>query len=120
MAVVIAYYYGAARVAGDFLKSAFTGTAMLIGIAVPLFGAAMADRTAPPTRQRHHPRNVPGAVHKRLKVPVIRTNDLRGVQRQPPTSRESLSLSYAMTTRGEILLALGGEMDVSSAEQAFG
>jgi hypothetical protein len=39
MAVVIAYYYGAARVAGDFLKSAFTGTAMLIGIAVPLFGA---------------------------------------------------------------------------------
>jgi hypothetical protein len=40
MAVVIAYYYGVARVAGDFLKSAFTGTAMLIGIAVPLFGAA--------------------------------------------------------------------------------
>jgi len=40
MAVVIAYYYGVARVAGDFLTSAFTGTAMLIGIAVPLFGAA--------------------------------------------------------------------------------
>ena len=40
MAVVIAYYYGIARVAGDFIKSAFTGTAMLIGIALPLWGAA--------------------------------------------------------------------------------
>ena len=39
MAVVIAYYYGAARVAGDFIKSAFTGTAMLIGLALPLWGA---------------------------------------------------------------------------------
>ena len=40
MAVVIAYYYGVARVEGDFITSAFTGTAMLIGIAVPLWGAA--------------------------------------------------------------------------------
>ena len=40
MAVVIAYYYGVARVGGDFVKSAFTGTAMLIGIALPLWGAA--------------------------------------------------------------------------------
>ena len=40
MAVVIAYYYGVARVASDFIKSAFTGTAMLIGIALPLWGAA--------------------------------------------------------------------------------
>ena len=40
MAVVIAYYYGVARVTGDFIKSAFTGTAMLIGIALPLWGAA--------------------------------------------------------------------------------
>ena len=38
MAVVIAYYYGAARVAGDFITSAFTGTAMLIAIALPLSG----------------------------------------------------------------------------------
>jgi hypothetical protein len=37
---VIAYYYGVARVGGDFIKCAFTGTAMLIGIAVPLWGAA--------------------------------------------------------------------------------
>ncbi len=40
MAVVIAYYYGVARVAGDFIKSAFTGNAMLIAIALPLWGAA--------------------------------------------------------------------------------
>ena len=40
MAVVIAYYYGVARVAGDFIKSAFTGTAMLTGIALPLWAAA--------------------------------------------------------------------------------
>ena len=40
MAVVIVYYYGIARVAGDFLKSAFTGNAMLIAIALPLWGAA--------------------------------------------------------------------------------
>jgi len=35
MAVVIVYYYGVARVAGDFITSAFTGTAMLIGLAMP-------------------------------------------------------------------------------------
>ena len=40
MAVVIAYYYGVAQVAGDFITSAFTGTAMLIAIALPLWGAA--------------------------------------------------------------------------------
>jgi hypothetical protein len=40
MAVVIAYYYGVARVAGDFITSAFTGTAMLIAIALPLWAAA--------------------------------------------------------------------------------
>ena len=40
MAVVIAYYYGVARVAGDFITSAFTGTAMLIAIALPLWGTA--------------------------------------------------------------------------------
>jgi hypothetical protein len=40
MAVVIAYCYGVARVAGDFITSAFTGTAMLIAIALPLWAAA--------------------------------------------------------------------------------
>jgi hypothetical protein len=40
MAVVVAYYYGVARVAGDFIISAFTGTAILIGLALPLWGAA--------------------------------------------------------------------------------
>jgi hypothetical protein len=40
MAIVIAYYYGVARVAGDFIKSAFTGTAILIAIALALWAAA--------------------------------------------------------------------------------
>jgi hypothetical protein len=40
MAVVIANYYGVARAAGDFITSAFTGTAMLIAIALPLWAAA--------------------------------------------------------------------------------
>jgi len=48
-----------------------------------------------------------------------------GAPGQPPVSaadqpRELLSLSHAMTTQGEILLVLSGELDVSSAEQAFG
>jgi hypothetical protein len=37
MAVIIAYYYGVARVAGNFVQSAFSGCAMLIGLAVPVF-----------------------------------------------------------------------------------
>ncbi len=40
MAIVIAYYYGIARVGRGFLKDALTGNAMLIGLALPLFGAA--------------------------------------------------------------------------------
>ena len=38
MAVIIAYYYGVARVAGNFVQSAFSGCAMLIGLAAPVFG----------------------------------------------------------------------------------
>src|SRR5260370_35635922 len=38
-AVVIGYYYGVAKVAGQFLVSAFTGTALLLGISLPLFAA---------------------------------------------------------------------------------
>lgn len=38
--VVILYYYLVARVGGAFIKSAFTGCALLIGLAAPLFAAA--------------------------------------------------------------------------------
>ncbi len=40
MVVVVLYYYLVARVGGAFLKSAFTGCALLIGLAVPVFAAA--------------------------------------------------------------------------------
>jgi hypothetical protein len=38
-AIVLLYYYGVARVGGNFLDSAFTGTALLLGISLPLFAA---------------------------------------------------------------------------------
>lgn len=37
--VVVVYYYGVAHVGGQFLQSAFTGTALLAGIALPVFAA---------------------------------------------------------------------------------
>jgi hypothetical protein len=40
MAVVVAYYYAVARVGPGFLQSAVTGTALLIGLAAPVFAAA--------------------------------------------------------------------------------
>jgi hypothetical protein len=38
--VVVAYYYAVARVGGQFLESAFTGAALLVGLALPVFAAA--------------------------------------------------------------------------------
>jgi Family of unknown function (DUF6256)/Family of unknown function (DUF6186) len=40
MAVVVAYYYAVARVGPGFLGSAVTGTALLIGLAAPVFAGA--------------------------------------------------------------------------------
>jgi hypothetical protein len=40
LAVDVIYYYGVARVAGQFIESAVTGGLLLIGISLPLFGAA--------------------------------------------------------------------------------
>jgi Family of unknown function (DUF6256) len=39
MSVDLLYYYGVARVAGSFLESAFTGSALLLVVALPLFAA---------------------------------------------------------------------------------
>ena len=39
MAVIVAYYYGVARVGSGFLESALTGTALLLGLAAPVFAA---------------------------------------------------------------------------------
>jgi Family of unknown function (DUF6256) len=47
MIVIILYYYLVAPVAGNFVQSAFTGCAMLIGLTLPVFLAAswLAERT---------------------------------------------------------------------------
>ncbi|MET9836142.1 DUF6256 family protein [Streptomyces sp. NPDC006385] len=37
MAVVVGYYHGVAQLGGRFLTSAFTGCALLVGIALPVF-----------------------------------------------------------------------------------
>jgi len=47
MIIIILYYYLVAPVAGNFVQSAFTGCAMLIGLSLPVFLAAswLAERT---------------------------------------------------------------------------
>ena len=57
MAVVVAYYYAVARVGPGFLESAVTGTALLIGLAVPVFVAAswLAGRLRRGGRTPSHP-----------------------------------------------------------------
>jgi hypothetical protein len=37
MAVIVAYYFGVARVGSGFLTDALTGTALLLGLAAPVF-----------------------------------------------------------------------------------
>lgn len=37
MAVVVIYYFGVARVGGNFIESAFTGCALLVGLSTPVF-----------------------------------------------------------------------------------
>jgi hypothetical protein len=39
MAVIIGYYYGVAPVAGNFVQSGFSGCALLLGLAAPVFFA---------------------------------------------------------------------------------
>jgi hypothetical protein len=53
-AIVVLYYYGVARVGGSFLDSAFSGTAVLLAISLPVFFAAswLSQR-----RARRSPRN---------------------------------------------------------------
>jgi len=48
MAVIVAYYYGVARVGPGFLENALSGTALLLGLAAPVFAALswLAERRA--------------------------------------------------------------------------
>jgi Co/Zn/Cd efflux system component len=58
MAVVLLYYYGVARVGSNFLDSAFTGSALLLAIALPVFTAA-SWLTRRATRRPTPPRDPP-------------------------------------------------------------
>jgi hypothetical protein len=40
MAVVVGYYFGVAKVGSNFLESAATGTALLMGVSAPVYAAA--------------------------------------------------------------------------------
>jgi hypothetical protein len=55
MAVVVAYYYAVARVGPGFLTSAVTGTALLLGLAAPVFAAASWLAGRMPRRRGHPP-----------------------------------------------------------------
>jgi Family of unknown function (DUF6256) len=48
IAVIVAYYYGVAKVGPGFLEQALTGTALLLGLAAPVFAALswLAERRA--------------------------------------------------------------------------
>jgi hypothetical protein len=52
MAVVVGYYVGVARVGHGFLGSAVTGTALLVGLAAPVFAAASWLAEQPQRRRR--------------------------------------------------------------------
>jgi hypothetical protein len=58
-AVVVLYYYGVARVGSNFLDSEFTGTALLLGISLPVFFAVSwltqrrRDRSGQPRQSGH-------------------------------------------------------------------
>ncbi len=60
-AVVVLYYYGVAKVGGSFLDSAFTGSALLLGISLPVFFAAswLTERRETQRRQARHGQDRP-------------------------------------------------------------
>jgi len=68
LAVVVAYYFGVARVGPGFLEGAVTGTALLLGLAAPVYTALswLTERRrrsaeAGPSGVDHSPRSNPGS-----------------------------------------------------------
>jgi Family of unknown function (DUF6256) len=62
-AIVLLYYYGVAKVGSNFLDSAFSGTAVLLAIALPLFLVASWQSERRATRragQKSGPGSTPG------------------------------------------------------------
>jgi hypothetical protein len=96
MAVVIAYYYGVARVNGNFLESAFTGCALLLGLSSPAFLAAswLAERRGRrrPARRPHRRRPGPpdhAASRPRAgpRAAISEAADCPGIAQKGETSR---------------------------------
>jgi hypothetical protein len=77
MAVVVGYYYGVARVGGNFLESAVTGCALLLGLSAPPFLVAswLAERY-----DRRHRDKEPGTAGG-SRVPPTRGKGHRRVRR---------------------------------------
>jgi len=77
MAVVVAYYYAVARVGPGFLQSAVTGTALLIGLAAPVFAAAswlaegLRRRDRPACRPSARGEPLPGRKASTARHPLI-------------------------------------------------
>jgi hypothetical protein len=59
-AVVVLYYYGVAKVGGSFLDSEFTGSALLLGISLPVyFLVSWLTQRWPTQRKRDRPGGEP-------------------------------------------------------------
>jgi hypothetical protein len=61
LAVVILYYYGVVRVGGALIRSAFSGCALLIALATPVFLVLswLAERCRRSRAARQHPDSPP-------------------------------------------------------------
>jgi hypothetical protein len=80
MAVVAAYYFGVARVGGNFLESAVTGCGLLLGLSAPLFLAAswLAERRGRRRGRGPASQRPPGKLHL---LPLERRTTIRSAVR---------------------------------------
>lgn len=81
MAIVVAYYFGVARVTGNFLESAVTGCALLLGLSAPPFLAAswLAERRDRRRAGRgpHPPASGPSGARRQAGPPAVPEPDDR-------------------------------------------
>ena len=97
-AVVVTYYYAVARVGPGFLESAVTGTALLLGLAAPVFAAAswLAERrrrgrsaSTPRHRRSHSAGQLPEPPSRdRIARAVIEVNPDAARKRREEAARD--------------------------------